>query len=87
MSRKPEFKYGTDINIQGVPKKTGDIYRVSTKKVHLSPPGRKAKLNFFCGHPVCLAIKKVTPIKRFHCDTLHLVQALIKLIILKHVQI
>ena len=21
MSRKPEFKYGTDINIQGVPKK------------------------------------------------------------------
>ena len=28
------------------------LYRVSTKKVHFSPPNRKAKVKFFCGHPV-----------------------------------
>ena len=28
------------------------MYRVSTKKVQFSPPDSKAKVNFFCGHPV-----------------------------------
>ena len=28
------------------------MYRVSTKKVHFTPPDRRAKRNFFCGHPV-----------------------------------
>ena len=28
------------------------LHRVSTKKLHFSPPGRKAKVNLFCGHPV-----------------------------------
>ena len=27
-------------------------YRVSTKKAHFSFPVRRAKGNFFCGHPV-----------------------------------
>ena len=35
-------------------------YRVSTKKVYFSPPDRKAKVNFFFGHPR-LGINKVKP--------------------------
>ena len=31
-----------------------DNYRVSTKKVQFSFPVRRAKVNFFCGHPVVL---------------------------------
>ena len=33
-----------------------DYYRVSTRKVHFSPPDRKTKVNFFCGHPVFILI-------------------------------
>ena len=29
-----------------------NMYKVSTKKVHFSFPVRRAKVNFFCGHPV-----------------------------------
>ena len=36
-------------------------YRMSTKKVHFSFPVSRAKVNFFCGHPVAFYLLKIKP--------------------------
>ena len=41
-----------DLACTSIPVPVHSIYRMSTKKVHFSFPVRRAKMNFFCGHPI-----------------------------------